>query len=180
MTGVFARALGSSFAVLPPAVRALHQPAPRLQADGEAEVLGAETIPGRLIAWLLPFPRPAAIVPLRLEIAAADGTEQWRRCFGPQVFASRLHAAAPGLVEERFGPLRFRLALQATAQGLDYRVIGWRLGALPLPRALAPRSPAREWQDEAGRFRFEVPLLLPLLGRVVCYRGWLRLSPPPG
>ncbi len=177
---VFARVLGEAFATLPPAVRALHEPGHALVAMGEAEVLGAEGVLGRLVARLLPFPRPVAAVPLRVVITAGDGVEDWRRRFGAQSFTSHLSPVAPGVVEERFGPLRFRIALQASDAGLDYRVIGWRLGPLPLPRALAPRSPAREWQDEEGRFRFEVPVLLPLLGRVVCYRGWLRVTPPPG
>ena len=49
---------------------------------------------------------------------------------------------------------------------------GWSIWRLPLPLFLAPRSRAREWQED-GRFCFEVPIALPLIGRIVHYRGWL-------
>ena len=48
----------------------------------------------------------------------------------------------------------------------------WWLGPIPLPLRLAPRSVACEWADD-GRFRFDVPIALPLIGRLVHYRGWL-------
>ena len=44
---------------------------------------------------------------------------------------------------------------------------------LGLPRFLAPRSDTREYQDEQGRFRFDVRLSLPLIGLLAHYRGWL-------
>ena len=49
----------------------------------------------------------------------------------------------------------------------------WTVFGLRLPLALAPRIEAREWQDEAGRFRFDVAVALPLAGEVVHYTGWL-------
>jgi hypothetical protein len=42
-----------------------------------------------------------------------------------------------------------------------------------MPRFLAPRIAAREWQDEQRRFRFDVTVALPLAGEVVAYSGWL-------
>lgn len=48
----------------------------------------------------------------------------------------------------------------------------WSAGRIPLPLMLAPKSRAREWEAD-GRFWFDVPIALPLLGRIVHYRGWL-------
>jgi hypothetical protein len=50
----------------------------------------------------------------------------------------------------------------------------WSLLGLRLPRFLAPRIAAREWEDEDGRFRFDVRLGFPLAGEIVHYAGWLR------
>jgi hypothetical protein len=48
------------------------------------------------------------------------------------------------------------------------------VGLPPLPRRLAIRSNARESEDDEGRFRFEVPIDLPLgLAWVFRYAGWL-------
>ena len=62
---------------------------------------------------------------------------------------------------------------RAQGERLVYRVEGWRLGPLPLPRALGPTTTAHEEVDVEGRFVFDVEIRLPLVGRVVRYRGWL-------
>ena len=56
---------------------------------------------------------------------------------------------------------------------LVYRVEGWRLGPVPLPRTLAPSTRAHEEVDAEGRFVFDVEISAPLIGRLVRYRGWL-------
>ncbi len=45
--------------------------------------------------------------------------------------------------------------------------------------ALAPRAEAAESVDDAGRFRFDVRIDLPGVGRLVRYRGWLVEEEPP-
>jgi hypothetical protein len=74
-------------------------------------------------------------------------------------------------VRESFGPFHFDMAVAADVEGVTMRVVGWRLGLLPLPAALTPRSTARETQDADGRFRFDVPVDVPLLGRATHYSG---------
>ena len=75
---------------------------------------------------------------------------------------------------EAFGPLRFEFELLARSTGeLQMNLTGWAQGPIPLPAFLAPGSHAREWEED-GRFHFDVPIALPLVGTVVHYRGWLR------
>jgi hypothetical protein len=137
---------------------------------------GAETAPGRWLVRMFGFPRAASATPVVVEIAATPEGEDWTRCFGGQRFRSRMCPHdRPGRVREAFGPFTFDLALSADAEGLRMRVEGWRLGRLPLPRRLAPRSEAREAVDASGRFRFEVPIRLPLLGHwCATAAGWCR------
>jgi hypothetical protein len=59
------------------------------------------------------------------------------------------------------------------------RITGWRLGPLPLPAFLAPRSLATESQTNTGRFAYDVPISAPLLGRLTRYRGELDLQKSP-
>lgn len=94
------------------------------------------------------------------------------RDFGGRAFRSHLSQEGGRLVE-RFGPLRFAFERRGEPNGLSMRLTGWRVGPLPLPLAWAPRSPAREWEED-GVFHFDVPIALPLIGPVVHYRGWLR------
>ncbi|CAA9240407.1 MAG: hypothetical protein AVDCRST_MAG08-1594 [uncultured Acetobacteraceae bacterium] len=174
-----AASLGSIFESLPAAVRRVHALRGTLRLVGEAAVEGAETAPGRWIARVFGFPPAADAVPVAVEIAATPGGEDWTRSFGERRFRSRMRPhERPGSICECFGPFTFDLALSAGPDALRMRVEGWRLGRLPLPRRLAPRNEARETVDAAGRFRFEVPIRLPLLGRLVRYSGWLVPEPP--
>jgi hypothetical protein len=175
---LMAAALGPAFSALPAAIRRVHAPGGTLRLVGEATVEGAETAPGRWVAAVFGFPPAADPVPVEVEIAATPEGEDWERSFGGRRFRSRMRPhGRSGRVSEGFGPFSFDLALSADTEGLGMRVEGWRLGRLPLPRRAAPRSEARETVDAEGRFRFDVPIHLPLLGRLVRYRGWLLPAP---
>lgn len=173
---LFRRALGdAAFAALPAPLRRLHSPGWRLAARGEAAVQGATGLLPRLAARLIGFPRDATAVPVRVEMLADGHGETWRRDFGGRRFASHLSPAVrPGAVIERFGPLSFELDLPSDGAGMRLVVRRWWAFGLPMPPWLAPVGDASEGVDEAGRFRFDVEIRLPVgLGRVVRYRGWL-------
>jgi hypothetical protein len=167
---LYRRVMGRAFEQLPAAVRAMHQPWRESSAQGEADVLGATNLLGRVIARIMGFPAPGHHE-VHVRFAECDGVERWTRTFGGQSFTSELSAEGGRLVE-RFGPLRFRFDLPADAAGLTMLMRGWSLFRIPLPLFLAPRSKAREW-EEGGLFQFDVPIALPLVGRLVHYRGWL-------
>lgn len=168
---LYARVLGDRFDRLPPAVRRIHEIVREDGASGEAEVIGAANPFGALIARIMRFPA-AGRHPLHVAFIERDGTERWVRSFGPTTFSSWLSLEDGDLVE-RFGPLRFRFDLPSDHRGLEMRMKAWSLWRIPLPLALAPRSRAREWEED-GRFCFDVPIAVPLVGRIVHYRGWLE------
>jgi len=173
----FEAALAGRFDALPGPVQAAHRGGPVTRLAGTATVEGAATPAGRLVARLVGFPPAGAGVPVRVvKRRQADGTEVWERDFAGRRFSSHLAPLGPGRVEERFGPLTFELALGVDAGRLTIRVAGWRIGPLRLPRRLAPASEASEGVDPDGRFLFDVPIAVPLLGRLVRYRGRLAIE----
>jgi hypothetical protein len=159
---------------LPPAVRALHLVNGDLAASGMAEVIRGKGLMARLLCRVMGFPAAAAEVPVSVWMREEGGVEAWRRDFGGAAFSSRL-AQMGGLLTERFGPIRFGFALRRGADGLTMHFARWWLGPLPMPRVLMPRGTAREY-EAGGRFHFDVPIALPLIGPVIHYRGWL--TPP--
>jgi hypothetical protein len=168
---LYARVMGARFATLAPALRSVHGVLRDSGREGRASV-GRGTGPiSRLVATLMRFP-PAGNYPLHVHFREADGIERWNRDFGGHRFSSVLSARGDRLVE-RFGPLRFEFELPVEAGGLTMVMRRWSFAGVPLPLALAPRSPAREWEEE-GRFNFDVPIDLPMVGRIVHYRGWLE------
>ena len=130
---------------------------------------------GRLFARAIGFPAAGSDIPVSVVMHADRDGETWTRTFGTTTFRSRLGplAGCRACVTERFGLVTFILALTATPAGLDMAIVSGRIGPLPLPRFLLPHSHAIERVDAAGRFRFDVPIVLPGLGRLTHYRGWL-------
>jgi hypothetical protein len=172
---LFARGLGEGFARLPDAVRTAHLVDEQLVLAGRASVTGAASRFGRFIARLFGLPTTAADVPVRVEMRTDRDGEVWTRDFGGYRFRSRLAPSGwRGRVTERFGPFTFDLVLTASAAGLDLEVIGGRLGLLRLPGILHPVSRATERVDAQGRFCFDIPVVLPAVGLLVHYRGWLE------
>jgi len=170
---LYARAMGERFDRLPPAVRVMHELYGDSGAAGEGTIQRGPNPIARLIGWLVGFP-PAGTYPLHVAFAERNGAETWTRRFGPHRFHSKLSRRGDYVVE-RFGPLRFAFALPSDDRGLAMVLAGWSAFGLPLPRFLAPRIEAREWQDEVGRFRFLVAIRAPLIGAIIRYTG--RLAP---
>jgi hypothetical protein len=126
---------------------------------------------GWLLGAMIGFP-PAGTYPVHVDFSEERGRERWTRHFGPHRFWSHF-SAGKGMLVERFGPLRFAFELRAGDGELKMRLRRWGVLGLPLPLLLAPRVNAREWQ-ECDRFRFDDRIVMPLVGEVIHYSGWLR------
>jgi NAD(P)-dependent dehydrogenase (short-subunit alcohol dehydrogenase family) len=170
---LYARIMGDGFARLPETVRALHLVNGELAAAGAAEVIRGRSLPARLIGWIAGFP-PAGRTDLRVRMDEVAGVETWHRDFGGHAFFSRL-SQHEALVVERFGPIRFAMALPNRADGLSMHIVKWWLGPVRMPLILAPRCVAVE-READGLFHFDVAIRLPIVGPLVHYRGWL--TPP--
>lgn len=168
---LYARVLGERFMALPPVLQSMHDVLRTGGASGEAIVAGANNPIAEMIARVVGFP-PAGNYRLRVDFAEQEGVETWTRTFGRLKFHSRLHQRGQWIVE-RFGPLAFAFDLPSDDRGLSMIMRRWWIGPLRMPLFLAPRSLAREWEDN-GRFCFDVPIALPLIGRIVHYSGWLN------
>lgn len=177
---IFACAIGPAFDVLPAPVRALHESPGRSLWRGEATTEGAQGPLAGLAARLVGFPPTQAACPVEVSIETDGNRSIWRRRIGSHAFASELSRPREGgRVQERFGPLAMDLRLTPEGDRLVYRVEGWRLGPIPLPRALAPATTAHEEVDAEGRFVFDVEIRLLWVGRAVRYRGWLVRADQP-
>lgn len=171
---LYRRVMGERYEALPEAVRCIHAVCGDSGASGEAKVVCGRNPVARLIAQVMRFPREGRHA-VHVAFSEDNGVECWTRSFGGRSFSSHL-SERNGRLIERFGPLRFAFDLPSDHNGLEMRMRGWSLLGVPLPLILAPRSHAREWQ-EGARFRFDVPISLPLVGLVVHYSGWLDPQP---
>lgn len=176
--------LGSAFETLPPRLRELHGSSAPRQWTGFAEVRRGRGPFAALAAAIVGFPKAGARVPVTVTFSPEKGAERWARNFGGRCFSS-IQSAGTGrsahLLVERFGPASFALALVADEGRLILIPRRWSLLGLPMPRCLLPTGRSFETERD-GRFCFDVEIALPLIGRIVAYRGSLDpadpLSPP--
>src|SRR6185295_11606981 len=109
---------------------------------------------------------------LRVTFQPTGDREIWSRAFGNALFRSVQYERG-GLLHERVGPSTFVFALETSADGMALKLKGVRFGGIPLPRFLSPSVFTFE-SERDGRYHFEVEAVLPLLGRIVRYEGWLE------
>ncbi len=167
---LFRRLLGRRFDALPAPVRAVHG-APGVFA-GRAVARTGRSLVARASCRLLGLPR-SGLTSASVEIVRDGDAEIWSRRFGAGTFRTRLAPTRHlGLFDEIVGPLRLRFDLRPTEAGVCWRLVGWRLGLLPLPSALAPRVLARGGTRGDG-YGFTVVVAHRLLGLVFAYRGRL-------
>lgn len=181
MTGpVFPTLLGAALERLPAPVRRLHSLAAPCDTAGLANVVVAPGLLPPLICRIAGLPPAGTDVPATVRFTPEAASEYWERRFADRSYASRIAAGSgrdAGLLVERFGPFRLAYALTPDEQGLGWRLVRWRLLAVPLPGWTLPLVQCRE-SAEGARYRFDIDFALPLVGPVIRYRGWLEPLDP--
>jgi hypothetical protein len=172
---LYRRVMGEGFDRLPEVTRRLHRGRPAIIAIGEAEVETAANLMGRLVAATFGLPRTPGKQPVRVVIESRDGREHWTRFFGDTPMRSIMSAAPGNLIEERLGPFSLRMRLVPRSGGLDMERVSGRLFGVPLPGFLLPEVTATERIDDYRRHALDVEISVPLVGRLVHYKGWLEV-----
>jgi len=170
-TNALADAMGENFERLDPLIQAAHRG--RIQLTGTAEVIRGRGLGGWL-AGILGMPAANPDCPMSVEGEHLADAMHWSRSFAGHPMTSIFRRDGDFLVE-RMGPIRLRLRPVAVAGRLVYHLVGAHMGPLPLPGPLAPRLAAWEREVE-GCYVFEVDVGLPVIGRLIRYRGQLRLT----
>ena len=168
---VHARLLGDDIQRLPPAVAALHESEGAVVWRGRVDVERGGGVLGRIVGAMLSLPPAGPDQEIEFRRTPLGEAERWERIISGRTFASCL-AAHDSVLVERLGPAAFRFLLVVDEQMLLWRYQGARILGLPWPKALTPHIRAEECEHD-GRYRFNVSVALPLLGRLVTYCGWL-------
>jgi hypothetical protein len=178
---LFRRLLGAAYNGLPIGIRKAHDVQGVLHLEGFADAIGPKNWLGKIVAWTFGLPTAGTRLPVRVEMRSEDdGSETWTRTYPGVTMRSNLRNPDPARqqVDEVFGPLSVRLQWQTNERGLSLRTLGARFLGLSLPGFMVPCSDATETTDSDGRFCFDVPITLPLTGRIVHYQGMLTITGP--
>lgn len=168
---LFQRAL-KGFDSMPAVVRDAHMIDPAADLAGEVDVEGAANWIAWLVARVFSFPPPGEDLTAEVTIERDGDGEVWIRRFGGREFRSYMNTTN-GMLTERFGAITFDLDARADKRGFSLMIEQARIGGLTLPRFLTPNTSASADIDREGRYRFDVTIELPYIGRLVGYTGWL-------
>ena len=174
---LFERVLGDRYAALPVPLQRFHRLSGRHELHGLVETDPPDSAAGRMLAWCLGTPTRATHGPIRFVLEAAPEVETWTRHFPGRTMRSRMHFAS-GRIVERMGPARLAFTLDVSGGRLRMRLQALRFFGIPCPAWLQPRLVAEEAGDEVARgqrLHFRIEAGVPLVGRVVGYRGYLVL-----
>ena len=174
----FRRWIGDAVDRLPTAIRAMHDDPFERSASGTVTVTRGTHPIAVLLCKLLGFPETARERPLVVEFEPHDEEEIWRRRFETSTFQTRLKPwpGRAGHMRECVGPLAYGFELETRPEGLTMHFRRCWFCGIPFPAALGPRVEARQWQ-EGDDYCFLVDVAGLGIGRVVAYRGRLRLNP---
>jgi hypothetical protein len=178
MTPLFPTLLGpDAWQALPAPVQRMHGSPVRVVAEGEADIEGASHLIARLLRRLLGLPEPAPRQALRVVITPDGMQETWARHFVSRRMQSVLsRREGSPLLYERLGPTTLDFVLRRDGDAIDWSLQHvWAFG-IPLPRACFGSILSRSGCAD-GRYTFTVDTRLPLIGRLVAYRGWLEIVP---
>jgi hypothetical protein len=173
---LYRQLLGAAYDTLAAPLRDVHDIAASRAFRGEADVTRGGGRLARLVARITGFPPAGERVPVTVTLTRSGSRELWQRDFAGHRFASVQvlgSGAGEGLLVERFGPLAFAMAVVVEDGRLRLIQRRWSAFGIPMPRWLLPRGEAYE-HDAGGRFNFHVDVVLPFVGPVVGYRGWLK------
>lgn len=172
---LFPALLGERWHQLAMPVQQMHGNAPHVLARGAADVEGATNLPVRWLRCLLGLPEPGLQQLLEVTIERRGTREIWTRRFASKQMRSVLDRVTNSpLLSERLGPITLHFELLRDDKFIDWQLRSAHMFGLPLPRALFGNVLSRSGAQD-GRYAFHIDTRLPLLGRLVAYRGWLEI-----
>jgi hypothetical protein len=173
-TSLYQHHLGDEYTKLSVEIQAFHALQGQYRLRGEVDVIGAETIWGRLLSLVMRFPTSSPRQPFEFYLRTEDGRERWQRRFPSRTMASTMSLSDPLLIES-FGLMKCRFMLRVAEHALVMEPQGMRYLGLPIPAFLLPKITATE-RGENGRLHFDVAACWPGKYLTVAYRGWLDIA----
>jgi len=173
---LFRQVLGDAWAELPTEIRELHCAENHKCFRGQATVTRGRSLLAGVVAWFVGFPSASDKVPVSVEIQRTGKCEVWKRDFDGHAFSSEITVGEgyfSQLICERFGPFKFGMGLDLDNATLHYVPRRWTLLGIPMPRFLAPAGKMIETVLD-DKFYFHVEVVLPIVGHIVTYQGWLK------
>ena len=177
---LYVRVIGDAWTQIAEPIRRVHASHSISRASGRLRVEDGRHFLARMLARMLRLPRPTAEAETELMVTVGPECEHWQRTFNGRHLKTRQYESNTSELAEQFGVLEFRFRLDASGGNLLYvqREAAVLFGPvrLRIPAAWAPRVEARE--DPAGptRIKVAVRVVLPGIGQLIAYDGFVDIE----
>lgn len=170
---LFSQVLGDNFKSLPAALQEGHKVLNTKIMQGRVEITRGTNPLTNLMANIIGFAKTQTDTPISITMDIRNGKEVWTRTIDGKPFRSTLSLGPkPNEIYEQFGPIKFKMLFRVENQKLHYDIVSASIYGIPYPKSFLPKSATHERQEH-GKFIFDVDISLPLLGRLIAYKGWL-------
>lgn len=177
---LYERVIGDSWTQVAEPIRRVHASRSIVRASGRLRVEDGPHFLARVLARIIRLPRPTAAAETQLIVTAGPAGEQWQRTFNGRRVKTRQYESNACELAERFGVLEFRFRLDASGGNLLYvqREASVFLGPIRLriPALWAPRVEAREDAEGPTRIKVAVRVVLPGVGQLIAYDGFVDIE----
>ena len=179
-TPLYVRVIGDAWTQIAEPIRRVHASHSIIRASGRLRVEDGRHFLARMLARMLRLPRPTAAAETQLTVTAGPEGEQWQRTFNGRHLKTRQYESNTFELAEQFGVLEFRFRLDVSGGNLLYvqqeAAVLFGPVRLRIPAAWAPRVEARE--DPAGptRIKVAVRVVLPGIGQLIAYDGFVDIE----
>jgi len=169
---LYVRYLKERYVHLPQAVQDLHNFDEEAIYTGECDVERGTNPFCKFVAWMLSLPPHGHAHKLKVHFKKEGGAEHWTRYFGNKTFYSK-QWDKDGTLYEQVNVTTLAFDIDVSKEKLSLKLkqvytLGIPIGWLFKPKVVAEES------EEAGIFRVNVEVYLPLFGLLVKYNGWLE------
>jgi hypothetical protein len=170
---LYQRVMGSAYQRLSPALARFHRLSGTHRLQGHVQVDAPASWAAGLLALALGAPRRAAQGDITFELDARADAEVWTRRFPAQTMQSTLREVS-GQVVEHLGAARLTFVLHEAEGRLIMQLQQLHFCGIACPAWLCPQVVAEE-TGVGDALHFHVQATVPWVGRVVSYRGHLRV-----
>lgn len=163
------------FEKLPYIIKNMHQVENTVEAIGLSNITRGNNILANFVASVLGFPKAGENLPVRVLFERYGDVETLLRDYGKEKFKTTFKDhPEPSVIYEIFGPIWFEVQCECSEEGIKMDIIKCRLwNKVPIPLFLLPKTVAKE-SVNGGKYQFDVDIILPLIGRLIWYKGTLE------
>lgn len=172
---IFMHFLGTQYQTLPPAIKAFHDD-PTTPWKGHVNANGSNNLLAKIARKIMGLPKPAKNLPITISVDYINEySESWTRTINGVAFSTLLtiNPNPPQYMQEKWGLTSEYFALEVRDNKLCWNFQYHTILGFKLPRLLAPKVIAEERVDENGNYQFFASATLPMIGKIIEYKGSL-------